>query len=141
MVNFDKKEFGPELRLQYQNNELKNTPIVPNSVEYEDIDRAFFHYFEENLVNTSGTKNSETESIVCVQPDNVSMYKLDLSNADGDVRCFFFREDGNTIKEYKYSSGNVYYIEVPESAEGLSFCLVVDDVLYSASLTEYLPKN
>lgn len=95
----------------------------------------------DNAVNTSDTSASETESIICVQPDNVAMYKLDLTNSDGDVRCFFFREDGNTVKEYKYSSGNVYYIEVPKLAEGLSFCLVVDDVLYSASLTEYLPKN
>ena len=41
MMNFDRKEIGSGLRLQYQENELDKAPIVPNSVEYEDIDRAF----------------------------------------------------------------------------------------------------
>ena len=43
-------DFGDGQRLSFQENELANAPIVPNPVEYEDIDNAFCEFFKENLV-------------------------------------------------------------------------------------------
>ena len=42
--------YGDGRRLEFQENELRNAPIVPNPVEYEDIDRAVFSFFDENIV-------------------------------------------------------------------------------------------
>ena len=48
-LNMEKMEYGDGQRLSFQENELKNAPIVPNPVEYEDIDKAFCDYFKNNI--------------------------------------------------------------------------------------------
>lgn len=50
--------YGDGRRLEFQENELKNAPIVPNPVEYDDIDRAVFDFFRDNvtMVDDSGNK-------------------------------------------------------------------------------------
>jgi len=45
-----KMEYGDGKRLSFQENELKNAPIVPNPVEYEDIDHTFCEFFKNNVV-------------------------------------------------------------------------------------------
>ena len=54
----DRTDYGDGQRLSFQENELANSPIVPNPVEYEDIDNAFCNYFKDNLtiVDEDGKK-------------------------------------------------------------------------------------
>lgn len=54
----DRTDYGDGQRLSFQENELANAPIVPNPVEYEDIDNAFCNYFKDNLtiVDEDGKK-------------------------------------------------------------------------------------
>ena len=54
----DRTDYGDGQRLSFQENELANSPIVPNPVEYEDIDNAFCNYFKDNLtiVDEEGKK-------------------------------------------------------------------------------------
>lgn len=54
----DRTDYGDGQRLSFQENELANAPIVPNPVEYEDIDNAFCNYFKDNLtiVDEEGKK-------------------------------------------------------------------------------------
>lgn len=49
-LNMGKMEYGDGQRLSFQENELKNAPIVPNPVEYEDIDYTFCEFFKNNVV-------------------------------------------------------------------------------------------
>ena len=92
MMNFfNRKEIGPGLRLQYQENELDKAPIVPNSVEYEDIDRAFFHYFEENLVNIDETGNV-IPTFTLYSNQRFSEYSQMWEHSD---------EDGNLFMNFK----------------------------------------
>lgn len=49
-LNMGKMEYGDGQRLSFQENELKNAPIVPNPVEYEDIDNTFCEFFKNNVV-------------------------------------------------------------------------------------------
>lgn len=44
--------YGDGRRLEFQENELANAPVVPNPVEYEDIDRAVFDFFRDNIAIT-----------------------------------------------------------------------------------------
>lgn len=101
------------------------------------IQNQTFYNFTENVFESV---ESETESIVLFQPDNVAVYKLDITEAKNNVRYFFFNDNGNLISSGEYLKGNVYYIQVPENSEGLSFCLVVDDVIEYSSLTAYISK-
>lgn len=57
-LDITQKEYGDGQRLSYQENELANAPIVPNPVEYEDIDNAFCDFFRENItiVDEEGNK-------------------------------------------------------------------------------------
>jgi len=57
-LNMDRTDYGDGQRLSFQENELANSPIVPNPVEYEDIDNAFCNYFKDNLtiVDEDGKK-------------------------------------------------------------------------------------
>lgn len=57
-LNMDRTDYGDSQRLSFQENELANAPIVPNPVEYEDIDNAFCNYFKDNLtiVDEDGKK-------------------------------------------------------------------------------------
>lgn len=57
-LNMDRTDYGDGQRLSFQENELANAPIVPNPVEYEDIDNAFCNYFKDNLtiVDEDGKK-------------------------------------------------------------------------------------
>ena len=96
--------------------------------------------FESNASNTSGIITSDTKSIVSFQPDKVDVYKLDLTDAESGVSGYFFSSEGNTITHADYAKGGVYYIEVPETSDGMSFCLVVDDVIHYSTLSVYLPR-
>lgn len=111
MVNFDKKEFGSELRLQYQKNELKNVPIVPNAVEYEDIDRAFFHYFEENLVNIDET-GKEIPTFTLYSNQRFSEYSQMWEHSDEDGNLFMNFKTINRENNPNFGSlhGNKYNI-------------------------------
>lgn len=53
-----KTDYGDGQRLSFQENELANSPVVLNPVEYEDIDNAFCDYFKNNLtiVDEDGKK-------------------------------------------------------------------------------------
>lgn len=57
-VRLHRKEYGPGQRLSHQEEILDNKPIVPNPVEYEDIDNAFFEFFKNTLgiVDDNGEK-------------------------------------------------------------------------------------
>lgn len=54
----NKKDFGFGQRLSFQEHELANAPIVPQPVEYEDIDREVVDYFKKNLeiIDVDGNK-------------------------------------------------------------------------------------
>ena len=49
-VHINTHEYGPGQRLSYQEDILKNSPMVPNPVEYEDIDKEMFKFVNERLV-------------------------------------------------------------------------------------------
>lgn len=91
MKEFDKKEIGPGLRLQYQEDELNNAPVVPNPVEYEDIDRAFFHFFEKNLVNID-ENGKEIPTFTLYSNQRFSEYSQMWEHSD---------EDGNLFMNFK----------------------------------------
>jgi hypothetical protein len=57
-LNLNTKDYGDGQRLSFQENELANAAIVPNPVEYEDIDNAFCDFFKDNLtiVDENGKK-------------------------------------------------------------------------------------
>lgn len=95
----------------------------------------------KNPVNTSQNESSDTESIVVFQPEDVAVYKLDLTDSKSNIRGYFFSSEGNKVSGQTYAQGGIYFIEVPENADGLSFCLVVEDVIDYSSLTVYLPRN
>lgn len=49
-LNLIREKTGDGQRLSIQKKELMNAPIVPNPIEYEDIDKAFCDFFDKNLV-------------------------------------------------------------------------------------------
>lgn len=57
-LNLIREKIGNSRRLQIQDKELKNSPVVPNPVEYEDIDNAFCEFFRNNIsiVDEDGKK-------------------------------------------------------------------------------------
>ena len=57
-VHINTREYGPGQRLSYQEDILKNSPMVPNPVEYEDIDREMFKFVDERLVIVDDEGNS-----------------------------------------------------------------------------------
>lgn len=52
------QEYGPSQRLSYQEDVLNNSPMVPNPVEYEDIDKEMYHFIDTHLtiVDDNGEK-------------------------------------------------------------------------------------
>lgn len=83
--------FGDGRRLEYQENELRNAPIVPNPVEYEDIDRAVFDFFDKNI------------DIVTDDGEKVPMFKL-FSNQRFTEYSQTWRhtdKDGNLLMNFK----------------------------------------
>lgn len=57
-LNIHKKDYGPSLRLKHQEDELEGANLVPNPVEYSDIDRAFIGFSNKiiDMVNEDGDK-------------------------------------------------------------------------------------
>ena len=57
-VKINDEYYGDGRRLEFQENELENAPIVPNPVEYEDLDRAVFDFFRDEvaIVDDNGEK-------------------------------------------------------------------------------------
>lgn len=57
-LNLIREKTGDAQRLAIQENELRNAPIVPNPIEYEDIDNAFCEFFRNNItmVDEDGKK-------------------------------------------------------------------------------------
>lgn len=49
-LNLIRKKTGNRQRLSIQEKELRNAPIVPNPIEYEDIDKEFCDFFDKNFV-------------------------------------------------------------------------------------------
>ena len=57
-VKINDEYYGDGRRLEFQENELRNAPIVPNPVEYDDIDKAVFDFFRDNItvIDDNGEK-------------------------------------------------------------------------------------
>ena len=90
-LNFNRTDYGDGQRLSFQENELANAPIVPNPVEYEDIDNAFCDYFKNNLtiVDEEG-KKFNTYAFFSSQRFSEFSQTWGHDDADGNLLMNFF---------------------------------------------------
>ncbi len=90
-LDITKKEYGDGQRLSYQENELANSPIVPNPVEYEDIDNAFCDFFKDNIkiVDEDGNK-FETYTFFSSQRFSEFSQTWGHDDEDGNLLMNFF---------------------------------------------------
>lgn len=90
-LDFNRTDYGDGQRLSFQENELANAPIVPNPVEYEDIDNAFCDYFKDNLtiVDEEG-KKFNTYAFFSSQRFSEFSQTWGHDDADGNLLMNFF---------------------------------------------------
>ena len=90
-LNMEKKDYGDGQRLSFQENELKNAPITPNPIEYEDIDKAFYDFFKDNvkLVDENG-KSFGTYTFFSSQRFSEFSQTWGHDDADGNLLMNFF---------------------------------------------------
>lgn len=96
-ISVNRKDYGPSQRLSYQENELANAPIVPNPVEYEDIDTAFLDFFDQNivLVDDDG-KKFDTFTFFSNQRFSEYSQTWEHTDSDGNLLMNFFMIDRDT---------------------------------------------
>lgn len=90
-LNLNRGDYGDGQRLSFQENELANAPIVPNPVEYEDIDNDFCNYFKDNLsiVDENG-KKFDTYTFFSSQRFSEFSQTWGHDDADGNLLMNFF---------------------------------------------------
>ena len=90
-LTLHRPDYGPSQRLSYQENELANAAIVPNPVEYEDIDNAFCDFFRDNInmVDDEG-KKFETYTFFSNQRFSEFSQTWAHDDKDGNLLMNFF---------------------------------------------------
>lgn len=90
-LNFIREKTGDVQRLAIQENVLQNAPIVPNPVEYEDIDNSFCEYFKNNLsiIDEDGGK-FETFTFFSNQRFSEFLQTWGHDDDDGNLLMNFF---------------------------------------------------
>jgi len=87
----NKKEFGFGRRLSFQEHVLNNTPIVPQPVEYEDIDREIIDFFDKNLEMTD-IEGNKIPMFTLFSNQRFSEYSQTWEHTD---------KDGNLLMNFK----------------------------------------
>lgn len=104
-LNMNRNYYGDGQRLLFQENELKNAAIVPNPVEYEDIDNAFYKYFTNNLVITDEDgKKFDTYTFFSSQRFSEFSQTWGHDDEDGNLLMNFF----TITRENNPNWGNLY---------------------------------
>lgn len=90
-LDFIREKKGDQRRLEVQDNILENNPIVPNPVEYEDIDNAFCNYFKDNvtIVDEDG-KKFDTFTFFSNQRFSEFLQTWGHDDEDGNLLMNFF---------------------------------------------------
>ena len=90
-LNLIREKTGDAQRLAIQEKELQNTPIVPNPVEYEDIDNAFCEFFKDNItmIDEDGDK-FETYTFFSNQRFSEFLQTWNHDDEDGNLLMNFF---------------------------------------------------
>ena len=110
-LDFIKEKKGNQRRLQIQDNGLKNNPIVPNPVEYEDIDNTFCEYFKENVViiDEDG-KKFDTFTFFSSQRFSEFLQTWGHDDEDGNLLMNFFTITRENNPNWGTLSGGAYNI-------------------------------
>jgi len=110
-LNMDRTDYGDGQRLSFQENELANAPIVPNPVEYEDIDNAFCNYFKDNLtiVDEDG-KKFDTYTFFSSQRFSEFSQTWGHDDADGNLLMNFFTISRDNNPNWGTLQGGAYNI-------------------------------
>lgn len=110
-LNLNTKDYGDGQRLSFQENELANAPIVPNPVEYEDIDNAFCDYFKDNLtiVDENG-KKFDTYTFFSSQRFSEFSQTWGHDDADGNLLMNFFTISRDNNPNWGTLQGGAYNI-------------------------------
>lgn len=90
-INLINKQYGDGQRLLHQENELMNTPLTPNSVEYEDIDISVINFFDEKI-NISDDNGNKIPIFKLLSNQRFSEYSQTWEHTD---------EDGNLLTNFK----------------------------------------
>lgn len=110
-LNLIRGDYGDGQRLSFQENELANAPIVPNPVEYEDIDNAFCDFFKNNitLVDEDGNK-FETYTFFSSQRFSEFSQTWGHDDADGNLLMNFFTINRDNNPNWGTLQGGAYNI-------------------------------
>lgn len=110
-LSLKRKDFGPSQRLSYQENEMANAPIVPNPVEYEDIDNAFCDFFKNNInmVDDNG-KKFDTYTFFSNQRFSEFSQTWEHNDEDGNLLMNFFAISRDNNPNWGNIQGGSYNI-------------------------------
>ena len=110
-LDVTRKEYGDGQRLSYQENELANAPIVPNPVEYEDIDNAFCDFFRQNItmVDEEG-KKFDTFTFFSSQRFSEFSQTWGHDDDDGNLLMNFFAISRDNNPNWGNLQGGAYSI-------------------------------
>ena len=86
-VNLNVQEYGPGQRLSYQENILKNSPMVPNPVEYEDIDKEMLKFVNERLA-IEDSEGNKVPTFTLFSNQRHSEYTQMWEHTDDDGNLF-----------------------------------------------------
>ena len=90
-VRIHRNEYGPGQRLSYQEKILKDKPIVPNPVEYEDIDTEYYKFFD-NVINLTDDNGIKMPTFTLYSNQRFSEYSQTWKHTD---------QDGNLLMNFK----------------------------------------
>lgn len=90
-VRLHRQEYGPGQRLSYQEEILKDKPIVPNPVEYEDIDTEYYKFFD-NAINLTDDDGKKMPTFTLYSNQRFSEYSQTWKHTD---------DDGNLLMNFK----------------------------------------
>lgn len=90
-VRIHKGEYGPGQRLLGQEIVLKDMPIVPNPIEYSDMDLEFFNFFRDNI-EIIGDDGDKIPTFTLYSNQRFSEYAQTWSHTD---------DDGNLLMNFK----------------------------------------
>ncbi len=82
-VKLHKQDCGPSQRLSYQEKILEDKPIVPNPLEYEDIDTEFFRYVEDTI-NITDENGDRIPAFTLYSNQRFSEYSQTWKHVDND---------------------------------------------------------
>ena len=90
-LNIQEKDYGPSQRLRHQEEELVGANLVPRPIEYADIDKAFFAFFNKELeiVDDEGRK---VPTFTLFSNQRFSEYSQTWEHTD---------KDGNLLMNFK----------------------------------------